>query len=350
MKISTQLPVDAVTIPVSYTRWISRALGLDGSELPKLLELSDLSVDSLADDETLITVPQQVTILENAVEMAGDGEFGLRLGQLLTPPAHGPLGYLALSSPDLQTAIAAFVEFLPTRVPFARLSIETQGDWLIAHLDIRADVSLDTYRCLVEACTVSLQSVVEYILGRPLSEARAAFAYPDPGLEYQRYLHFPVSFDSASTYFLLPMELAKTVNASPDHANYAFALQQCRQQLLKLRRQPTSATQKVKTVMLTHTAGSLSEEQVASELFITKRTLARRLAREGTSYRQLRDMHLALLAQSYLHDTSLSVEVIAHLLGYHDSASFRKAFKRWRGMTPQQYRELDSHSRSIADA
>jgi len=72
-----------------------------------------------------------------------------------------------------------------------------------------------------------------------------------------------------------------------------------------------------------------------------KRTLSRKLKEENSSFRQVRDEILSRRAATYLRDTQLSVEAIALLLGYHDTASFRRAFKRWFVMPPDQYRKCN---------
>lgn len=74
--------------------------------------------------------------------------------------------------------------------------------------------------------------------------------------------------------------------------------------------------------MLSYPLGQLSEEDLAAALFMNKRTLARRLVKENTSYRLIRDRILSEKASSYLHDPQISVEAIASLLNYHDSAIF----------------------------
>jgi len=75
-------------------------------------------------------------------------------------------------------------------------------------------------------------------------------------------------------------------------------------------------------------------------MFISKRTLARRLEGEGGSYRLIRDQVLAQLAASHLRESGLSVEAVAALLGYNDTAAFRKAFRRWYGQAPGEFRGL----------
>ena len=99
------------------------------------------------------------------------------------------------------------------------------------------------------------------------------------------------------------------------------------------------ASTQVKKLMLSHPAGFLSEENTAEALFISKRTLARKLKAEDTSFRQIRDEILSKQSAAYLEEGRMSVESISALLGYHDSANFRRAFKRWFSMTPDQYRQ-----------
>ena len=68
---------------------------------------------------------------------------------------------------------------------------------------------------------------------------------------------------------------------------------------------------------------------MARALFVSKRTLARRLQAEHTSYRAIRESLLSELATRYLRDSSQTVESVSALLGYNDTAAFRKAFRRW---------------------
>ena len=72
---------------------------------------------------------------------------------------------------------------------------------------------------------------------------------------------------------------------------------------------------------------------------MSKRTLARKLKQEHSGFRQIRDEILSQQAAGYLSDSQLSVEAIASVLNYHDSANFRRAFKRWFGQPPEQYRQ-----------
>jgi AraC-like DNA-binding protein len=118
-----------------------------------------------------------------------------------------------------------------------------------------------------------------------------------------------------------------------------LALQQCQKQRAQLQSDKASYQHRVETMLLEHPPGTINEEDVAAALFMSKRSLARRLAEESTGFRQIREQLLAGQAANYLRESSLSVEAIATLLGYHDSANFRRAFKRWFAVTPADYRE-----------
>ena len=79
-------------------------------------------------------------------------------------------------------------------------------------------------------------------------------------------------------------------------------------------------------------------EQVAAELRLSPRVFYRRLADQGMNFRQLRDSSLQQMAESYLLDGRLSLADVSLLLGYTEQSAFARAFKRWTGTSPLQWR------------
>ncbi|BFM14378.1 ornithine utilization transcriptional regulator OruR [Maricurvus nonylphenolicus] len=341
MTVTTSPSTDNACIPTSYSRLIATVIGLQERSLGELLAGVALTPAQLTSDATLLTGPQQIQIIRNALRLVGDKGFGLLVGKRLTPPTHGAMGFLANSSPDLRTAIEAFQEFLPTRMYFVRLDMQTDEQWLYCDFHLALDAESVVRRSILEAISLALLSLIEFILGRPLHEGQLCLDYAAPAYRslYPQYIPCPIRFESSRNTLLIPLELLATVNATADHENYDMALQQCQLMLNQLPKERATTADRVKAYMLTHPPGQLSEDAVAAAMFITKRTLARRLEKEGSSYRQLRDEIFASLAARYLKDSALSVESIAGLLGYHDSANFRRAFKRWFDITPSQYRD-----------
>ena len=82
-----------------------------------------------------------------------------------------------------------------------------------------------------------------------------------------------------------------------------------------------------------------SLETVAQRLHLSPRTVIRRLRVQGATYQALLDAVLKARAQSLLAEPGMRVQDVAARLGYADSASFRKAFRRWFGVTPAAWRD-----------
>lgn len=336
-------PVGSYTacIPSNYSRLIARVLELQEADLPALLDMTQLNVDQFMQEETLLTAPQQIQILSNALCLSNDDAFGLRLGARLTPPTHGAMGFLVNSSPNLLTAINAIQTYLPTRMNIARVDFTPNGDWLEGHCYFDVDLSPDIYRCLSEAFAKILFDCAEFIVGKPVHDAISFFNYAEPSYSqsYADYLPGQFEFSAPSLMVRIPMALCEIPNASSCSENYLFAMRQCETMQAQLLSNRTTLKYQVQKMMLDHPPGVLTETEAAAALFICKRTLSRRLKKENTGFRQIREEILSQQAADYLRDSTMSIDTIAALLNYHDSANFRRAFKRWFQLSPDQYRQ-----------
>ncbi|MEQ8797996.1 MAG: AraC family transcriptional regulator [Salinisphaeraceae bacterium] len=342
---TTQPAADSQTaepdIPSNYSRLIARELGLSARQLPELLRGTGLDVAQLLSQDSLLTATQQIRILRNALELSGEPEFGLRLGARLTPATHGAMGFVAYSSPDLLTALQAFHEFMPTRASFIQLHLQQVEDRLECLANFQVPLDEAIARCLADTVVKAFLEIGEFIVGRPMHEAEVCFPHSAPIYEaiYPDYLPGPFYFSCEQLKVTFPVALCRKPNASANHENYRLAMQQCEAMLARLRTSNPDYRTRLKQMMLSHPPGTLSEDEAAAALFISKRSLARKLKQECSGYRQIRDEILSQQATHYLSDSRLSVEAIAALLNYHDTANFRRAFKRWFGQPPEQYRQ-----------
>jgi AraC-like DNA-binding protein len=98
----------------------------------------------------------------------------------------------------------------------------------------------------------------------------------------------------------------------------------------------------LRTALLTDHA---SADQIASLFSMHSRTLHRRLAAAGTSFRELVDESRFEIARQMLADTYADVSHVAYVLNYADSSAFRRAFRRWSGTTPTQWRVRQNRNR-----
>jgi AraC-like DNA-binding protein len=85
-------------------------------------------------------------------------------------------------------------------------------------------------------------------------------------------------------------------------------------------------------------AGEPAQATIAKQMGMSERTLQRRLHAEGTTFNVLLEEARRSIAVGYLADRKLAAYEVSFLLGYSEPATFFRAFKRWTGKTPQQYR------------
>ena len=86
------------------------------------------------------------------------------------------------------------------------------------------------------------------------------------------------------------------------------------------------------------TTGQPKIDAAAQELGMSSRTLTRRLAEDGVTYKDLLDEVRRKLAMRYLKDSRISIKNVAYLLGYSEVSAFYHAFRRWTGSSPVQHR------------
>ena len=331
-------------IPSTYTRVIARVLRLSERRLPQLLEGTGLSLHVFnPGDDSHVTGEQQLLIMKNARRLSTSPDLGLRIGQMLEPASHGALGYLVLSSPDLKSALLSLSEYLPIRLPWTSIDVRSDDTWLDYELRLNMDMDDEPLvaQMINEGFAMLMQSFCEQMLGREIPEAEIHLTHsaPDYDAAYGEYLHASLHFGASKSIYRLPRTLENAPNIVADPLAVGVAKGLCDDLLQQTQDHAASSTaEKVRTLLLLKPFATTTEKDVADALYLSRRTLARRLDSEGTSYRSVRDQVLSDLSIRWLRESTQSVESIATTLGYSDSAAFRKAFRRWTGKTPSSFR------------
>ena len=104
---------------------------------------------------------------------------------------------------------------------------------------------------------------------------------------------------------------------------------------------PEAMTRSLRTrrvIMSRIPQGETEIQSVARVLATSARSLQRRLSAAGTSYQELLDSTRCEAATRYFQDRRISIGEVAYLLGYSEPPAFHRAFKRWNGITPQEFR------------
>ncbi|HEX6735337.1 MAG TPA: AraC family transcriptional regulator [Azonexus sp.] len=85
-----------------------------------------------------------------------------------------------------------------------------------------------------------------------------------------------------------------------------------------------------------------SQRTVAQALGVSARTMNRNIERSGSSYREVVDFCRYKASRTLIKETDMSLCNVARVLGYADHSSFCRAFKRWSGMSPSEWRQRKS--------
>jgi AraC-like DNA-binding protein len=108
--------------------------------------------------------------------------------------------------------------------------------------------------------------------------------------------------------------------------------------LAKLERQDITSRMRVAVVDILST-GMVSKQQIADRLHMSPRNLELKLAAENTNFQQVLDSTRQSLAAGYIEQSGISITETAYLLGFSDAANFTRAFKRWTGKSPLEFRK-----------
>lgn len=326
-----------MSFPVSYTRTLCRELGLDAAGQQALLAGTGLQPGDLLQINAVIDAPQQYRIVRNALQLSGDPGLGLRWGASLHAAAHGPLGALIAASPSLGQAWKAAERFQDLRGGFAHVRGLRRADHFAVVITLDAPDD-STCRFFTEATLATTLRHFEMITGHGPTGIRVQIGYEAPphAARYAECLGVDCRFGCRQTEIRMPLGLGPLPNPFADMDTYSQTLQRCEQLRQALRHQAQWHL-RVREILRQNPGRLWTAAEVASHLSLSARTLARHLQEEGHSYKGLQDAELSEQARHLLMLPRQSVENVALALGYQETSNFRRAFKRWFGLSPSAY-------------
>ena len=305
-------------------------------------ELERRGVLSSEDQRSLYHDAYALGFLQAAVELSGNPCLLIRLGQELGIEVFGSFGFALMSCPSLRQSLELLFRYGHILFRPSWTAHEQDGGLLLRANLLTEDAA---HQQLVAELSFSNLVTVERILhGTAVESADGVemhFSYPKPSNYacYQAAFKAPMKFDCEYSQLVLPAQVIDTPVKTANRSAHVVFHQQCEEMLRGLN-SAESTTAQVRNLLI-QSAGDFPDiVQVAELMHISERTLRRRLEAESTSFRSTFEEIRDLLAREYLSDTELTVADIAHLLGYSETVNFRRAFLRWNGITPSEYRSL----------
>lgn len=282
--------------------------------------------------DAVVSEPQELAVAANLVTATGrTSGLGLAVGERLSLHAYGVWWFALLTCPTVLGAVEFGLRYLPLTCAVTGLSMRVCGDEAHLVVDDR-DSSALLRPFLVEREIAVMTGILRTILGQPPPSMRVELRLSQPTVDYEKALGAPVRFGAPHNAIVTATSVLDLPLPQADPLTTTVCERACRS-LLDERCSPRVA-QSVRTIIAD---GVTDAGPIAARLHLSARTLRRHLAAEGTSVRDLVDEARRAKAIELVTLHHLNVEQIALRLGYTDSATFIRAFRRWTGTTPGAY-------------
>lgn len=281
-------------------------------------------------------------IQDSAAEYVRDPYFGLHMGEFAEAGSWSILGYMMMNCRTLGEALVKSGRYSRIVGNLIEGRAEVLGDTARLVYFTPPHVPAMSRHCFESALASSVH-MMRTLTGQPICPLSVTFAHPEPpgpaaADEYRRVFGCPVSFGQAETAMTFALSVAYMPIPLANPALLAQFEQYADDLLAQLGATEPFTRTVTKIVLARLDDEALSIDTVARELAVSVRTLQNRLAAEGVVFSDLvRDVRRQL-AQQYLRE-NYSVEQITYLLGFSEPSVFRKAFKKWWGVTPGEFRQ-----------
>jgi AraC-like DNA-binding protein len=309
-----------------------------------LLQRAGLSERNFENRQLRIPAIAQSKFLELAAETLGDRAFGLHLIEQANPREAGLAFYVASAGKNVREALALFERYcrIVNQTMRVRLTPILEGISVEVHF---GGAPRQQGRQIMELGVAAVVKGLREVTGRRISPMHVTFVHGRNSnvREFQRFFGCPVEFGASANQFALSDEMLALRLITED----SHLLEMLRPVCDAAARERHTSTGPLRGSVESEVEkllpqGKVQRQTVARTLAMSARTLARRLADEGTSYEEVVDEVRRSLALQYVKEQGISVSQIAWLLGYEGASSFNHAFRRWTGSSPSTLRDRRS--------
>ncbi|WP_089935117.1 AraC family transcriptional regulator [Candidatus Entotheonella palauensis] len=329
------------TVSVRAVRPMVAYLHALGANVDTLLTEAGIRGDMLADPDARAFHHAVTSLWQRASEACGDPDaFGLHVAEHADLSQFDIIHFVYANSSTVGEGIDRLVRYYRLIHDVSRLEMVDRGPHTMM-------------RHVLPGATVAPRHVAEWVLavvlrlarhatGRPgLAPLAVHFCHPAPKdiSEHERLFRAPLHFGMADNGLLVDPAFLKMPHRTSNPALLNVLVRHAADLLARVP-SADSFCDRVRTLIVDELdGGNLSAEYLAERCHMSVRTFSRRLREEGTSYKTLLDEVRSQLAERYLDDDNLAVADVAFLLGFAESSTFHRAFKRWFRVSPSQLRQ-----------
>ncbi len=292
----------------------------------------------LSDPHGFIPSASFAQILEEAARATGDDCFGLHFGEHFHPKNIGALVYVVLNSPTFAVGFENVARYLRVHNEAAEASFVAGSKW--SYLRHRLNLPAASYRQHHEWAMAVVVGTIRLMAGSAWAPVEVQFQHPAPSLtsEHVRVFGAPVSFGCTANAVVVEAELGERQVPAADARLYPILRQHLERVLDEVPPEDGLVASVRRAIAESMRHGDPTLTQVARRIAVGPRTLQRQLKDHGADFKGLVDDTRRQFCLRYLRDRKNTLTDISYLLGYSEVSAFNRAFKRWTGSTPTDYR------------
>jgi AraC-like DNA-binding protein len=323
-------------VSASYLKLFLQMAEEEGWEKSQLLKGVSLNISELSDTD-YIGFSDVNQLIANCQHITQDPATGLKLGEKFQISSHGILGYAIMGAPTHVEGLQVFKRFIKLRTSIITFDMDINHEHIFLYFDCTQDVG-NINRFMMEAALSGTCALTRYLNDTdPVVSVHFSFPKPEHTEQYDDFFSVPVNFNCNRDCIVLQLNAMTENTKSANTVMYDEARKQCSALIAQLEKN-TSMKEKVKHLLFSQPVYFFDQKNMAEQLHMSPRSLRRQLKAESTSYQKVLDEVRCELARHYLQKHLWSIDEIAEMLGYSETANFSRAFRRWTGKTPAQIR------------
>lgn len=324
---------------------VARFIDHQGGDAARVFTRAGLREEQLNDPFLSVDLGDYCRMMELAAADTGHDNFGLWFGQQFQPQDLGLIGHIALASPTLGMAVDNLARMFPLHQQATETRLAVEGEFL--RLEYRIlDGQIVQRRQDAELTMGMFANVFRACLGSGWAPEEVHFEHlrPETRQEHEQAFDAPVYFGQRTNCLMFR-------NSNLDRrmpAGDLPRLMELRAQLLRLAGGigKLPFLDRVGAEIRTRLPeGYPHVEEIGDALGVARWTLQRRLAEQGIAFSDLVDEVRRQAAAHYIDQRYLPLAEIASALGYSEPSAFSRAFRRWFGVSPLQYRRTEPGDR-----
>jgi AraC-like DNA-binding protein len=305
-----------------------------------LLEAAGLRTVDFSDPDIRVPVWAEPALWQLIAQRVADPGVGVRIGAAIGVRQWGLLGYVTSYSATLGAALRRLVRYQHILNEQLQYRLEEAGAQHVAIGQYSSDLAGAGLPYATSCRVASFVGVCRQLTHTEVVPAEIAFTYDPPTstFEYSRFFRCPLRFNQPQCKVAFAKRDLDLPIPGADETLAGY-LSENAERVLRTLSVGTSTADRVRSAIWAALGdGRPTLRQIASALHVPPRTLQRHLAAEGTSLHHEVERVRKQMALATLCERTIPIEEVAFLLGYAESSTFYRSFKRWTGKTPHQYR------------